>query len=211
MKNKFWLLLVAFLLGVIGCYAVVEIKNSGNTYVVDIDGKLKVYKPELTEKDAKEFTAIADKIVADYYEREVKGKYCIAEMTMSGEWSDTCYDTKKECESELKYWLKQESVFNAKKCYQASLVKAWCLYHVQMANHNYSNDGSVANVYENICTKDKSLCEQLEHAQHPLRKTGCIYANALSHESSAPYVWSDKEVKEAIEQTKNLTPVVFGK
>lgn len=212
MKNKYWLIVAAFLLAVAGTFISNEIKNSGTVYVVDINNVVVKYDADAIKAEIANVPNEMKKLFNDYRVELKKTPFCSSEL-VRGYWNETCYETKKECDAELKYFSEYPAGdYNTKTCYRAEIKQAWCAYYVVIAGvRHYIYKDEMILGFQHICTENKDLCEELVKYQHPMKKTGCIRGDAMTRESYMPYIWTDEEIKSQIPDMAKTEDLILRK
>ena len=146
---------------------------------------------------------------ASFRREEASDKYCYAFFTPHGGfWQDVCYETRTECNRDLRSDRKFRTV-NTAHCYVYETTDAYCLDGVSTGRFRYDDaDGTKIPEYATICTREFSACDAMRQylgAGH--RDNRCYLSVVPTRESEIPYLTPRsriREIQDAASRDKKL-------
>ena len=147
----------------------------------------------------------------NYYESEIKGKYCYSHYAPHGAlWQIHCFDDEKLCQQNLDADLKDFMILDAKKCSRPYLTEAWCISSIKTGLYRYYDGDTYGEMLTGVCAKNKSQCEQVAQYRFD-KKSICHKETVLSNKNEFNYLTSEQEIKKIIKQNRESKPLVFKK
>lgn len=129
-------------------------------------------------------------------------KWCYATYAPHGAiWSSHCYDSKKECKSDLKNDRAEGRTVNTKSCYKDVWIEGVCLDNVYTGTTRFDDFyGMEYRAISYVCTKSLEECETFHSYQSKYSK--CYKARIRTRESEYFYLTPKSKKAKIIEAGK---------
>lgn len=120
--------------------------------------------------------------------QEGGNRWCFASYAPHGAiWDSNCYDSKKECNNDLKRYRADYMTVNTKSCYKEKWIDGFCLEGVYTGETRADDVEFIEyRVMSYICTKTQKECEKFHQYQRDYSK--CFTARVRTRESEEYYL-----------------------